>query len=251
MYSATPRCSRHTLEKSKVLEVRDLHVSYGPVEALRKASIEVYEGEIVVLLGGNGAGKTTLLESVLGLTPRKSGGVFFLNRNITSLKTDHIVALGICLVPEGRGILPNMTVLENLQLGAYHYKGNVKDRLELVYEHFPMLKERSRQEAGTLSGGEQQMLSIGTGLMSEPKLMMLDEPSLGLAPVIINDLFEIIASLNRSGYSILLSEQNARMALRYAHRGYVFETGEVVLSGSVGQLRSNDRVREAYLGNVL
>lgn len=237
--------------ENNVLKVEDLHVSYGPIRALRGVSIEVQEGEIVVLIGANGAGKTTLVESILGITHAQSGRVLFMGREITHAKTEHIVASGISLIPEGRGILPLMTVMENLQLGAHHVKGDANENLGLIYKCFPVLRDRTKQMAGTLSGGEQQMLSIARGLMSKPKLMMLDEPSLGLAPTIMRELFKTIVELNKTGYTILLSEQNARQALQCAHRGYVFETGEVVLSGAAQELANNKRVLQAYLGGVI
>jgi len=238
------------LGKRNVLKVEDIHVSYGPIRALRGVNIEVNEGEIVVLIGANGAGKTTLVETILGITHVASGRISFMGEDITHKKTEHIVASGICLVPEGRGILPLMTVMENLLLGAYHVKGDISENLKLIYSLFPVLKERSAQMAGTLSGGEQQMLSVARGLMSAPKLMMLDEPSLGLAPSIVKELFRRIIDLNRAGYTILLSEQNARQALQCAHRGYVFGTGEIVLSGNAQELVSSSKIQQAYLGGV-
>ncbi len=226
-------------------------MSYGPIKALRGVSIEVNEGEIVVMIGANGAGKTTLVETILGITPVEKGRIMFMGEEVTQKKTEYVVASGLCLIPEGRGILPLMTVMENLQLGAHHFKGDTSKNLELIYRCFPVLKERSKQMAGTLSGGEQQMLSVARGLMSAPNLMMLDEPSLGLAPTVMKDLFRTIGELNSTGYTILLSEQNARQALRYAHRGYVFETGEIVLSGTAEELMHNQRVQQAYLGGVV
>lgn len=225
-------------------------MSYGPIRALRGVNIEVNEGEIVVLIGANGAGKTTLVETILGITHVAGGRISFMGEDITHKKTEHIVASGICLVPEGRGILPLMTVMENLLLGAYHVKGDLSENLQLIYSLFPVLKERSAQMAGTLSGGEQQMLSVARGLMSAPKLMMLDEPSLGLAPSIVKELFRRIIDLNRAGYTILLSEQNATQALQCAHRGYVFGTGEIVLSGDAQELVSSSKIQQAYLGGV-
>jgi branched-chain amino acid transport system ATP-binding protein len=236
------------LAKNNILKVEDISVSYGPVRALRHVSLEVNEGELVALIGANGAGKSTLLETVLGINRVDSGTIRFMEEDITRTPTERIVASGICLIPEGRGILPLMTVLENLQLGAYHLKADVNQYLAGVSHRFPVLGERSKQMAGTLSGGEQQMLSVGRGLMSSPKLMMLDEPSLGLSPVAVAELFKIIVDLNKEGYTILLSEQNARKALQYAHRGYVFETGSIVLSGTAQELASDPRVRQAYLG---
>lgn len=237
--------------RNNILKIENLHVSYGPVRALRGISLEVYEGEIVVLIGANGAGKTSLVESILGITPAESGRIIFMGEDITQKKTEHIVASGICLIPEGRGILPLMSVMENLQLGAHHYKGDISEDLNIIYKSFPVLKERTKQMAGTLSGGEQQILSIARGLMSRPKLMMMDEPSLGLAPVLVKELFEIIVNLNKAGYTILLSEQNARKALQCSHRGYVFETGNIVLSGKSGDLEKDIRVQHAYIGSAL
>lgn len=236
------------MAKNNILKVEDISVSYGPVRALRHVSLEVNEGEIVALIGANGAGKSTLLGAVLGINRVSSGAIRFVGKDITRTPTDRIVASGICLIPEGRGILPLMTVLENLQLGAYHLKADINQYLEQVHHRFPVLGERSKQMAGTLSGGEQQMLSVGRGLMSSPKLMMLDEPSLGLSPVLVAELFKIIAELNREGYTILLSEQNARKALECAHRGYVFASGGIVLSGDAKELASNTAVHQAYLG---
>lgn len=233
---------------NSILKIEELSVSYGPIMALRQVNLEVNEGEIVALIGANGAGKSTLLETIIGLHRATSGRIVFMGDDITGKPTDHIVSSGICLVPEGRGILPMMTVWDNLQLGAYHIKGNIDQYLDLVYERFPIMRGRSEQLAGTLSGGEQQMLSIGRGLMSAPKLLMLDEPSLGLAPVLISDLFEVIVELNQKGSTILLSEQNARKALGCADRSYVFETGSVVLSGTAEELADDVRVRNAFLG---
>lgn len=236
------------MEKNRILKIENLHVSYGPIKALKGMSLEVNEGEIVVLIGANGAGKTTLLESILGINPIDNGHVFFMGNDITYSKTEHIVASGICLIPEGRGILPLMTVMENLQLGAHHCKGDYSENLDLIFQHFPILKKRTGQIAGTLSGGEQQMLSIARGLMSTPALMMLDEPSLGLAPVLVKELFKIVVNLNKVGYTILLSEQNARQALQCGHRAYVFEIGNIVLSGTTQEIANDPRVHQAYLG---
>ncbi len=234
--------------QTNLLEVKDLDVTYGAVVALRNINLVIRKGEIVTLIGANGAGKSALLKAVLGLTPIKKGTIIYQGKNITNKKTEDIVASGISLVPEGRGILPLMTVLENLQLGAYQLRGQIEDSLKQIYELFPILDKRKKQYSGTLSGGEQQMLAIGRGLMSNPKLMMLDEPSLGLAPVAIKDLFKVFPKLIELGYSILLSEQNARMALKIADRGYVFETGNLVASGTVEELKTNKRVQESYLG---
>ena len=236
------------MAKNNILKVEDISVSYGPVKALRHVSLEVNEGEIVALIGANGAGKSTLLESVLGIHHVDKGTIIFIGDNITNRPTDSIVASGVCLIPEGRGLLSLMTVLENLQLGAYHLRGDINQRLKRVFDRFPVLGERSQQRAGTLSGGEQQILSLSRGLMSAPKLLMMDEPSLGLSPVLVAELFNIIVDLNKEGYAILLSEQNARKALQCAHRGYVFETGRIVLSCTSQELANDPRVRQAYLG---
>ena len=232
-----------------LLKIDNLSISYGAVKALKGISLEVNEGEIITLIGANGAGKSTLLGSVLAMHHVDGGTVRFLGEDITHTPTERIVASGICLLPEGRGIVPLMTVLENLQLGGYYLSRAEIDRhLEYVYERFPVLKERSKQQAGTLSGGEQQLLSIGRGLMSAPKLMMMDEPSLGLAPVMVEELFRIIADLNKEGYAILLSEQNARKALQLANRAYVFELGIITLSGTSKEVADDPGVHQAYLG---
>lgn len=236
------------MAENNVLKVENVSVSYGPVRALRQVNLEVNENEIIALIGANGAGKSTLVESVLGINHVDSGTITFMGKDITRTPTERIVASGVCLIPEGRGILSLMTVLENLQLGAYHLRADINQYLEWVFDRFPILGERRKQIAGTLSGGEQQMLSIARGLMSAPKLVMLDEPSLGLSPLLVDELFKIIVDLNRRGYTILLSEQNARKALQYAHRGYIFETGSIVLSGTTQELVSDAGVRQAYLG---
>jgi len=235
-------------DKANILKAENLRVSYGKVEALRGISLEVKEGEIVALIGANGAGKSTLLKAVLGINPVERGTIVFMGQDITQWPTERIVAAGLCLIPEGRGTVPLMTVLENLQLGGYHLKADFNEYLERVFDRFPVLRERSKQAAGTLSGGEQQMLSIGRGLMSSPKLLMMDEPSLGLAPVVVTELFDIIVQLNKEGYAILLSEQNARKALQCAHRGYVFQTGNIVLSGPSQELANDPGVHQAFLG---
>lgn len=234
--------------KVNLLKIEDLSVSYGYVKALKQASLEVNEGEIVVLIGANGAGKSTLLATVLGVHRADSGTILFMGDDITLRPTETIVASGISIVPEERGIFPSMTVWENLQLGAFHNTRDAIKNLKRVLEWFPILAERRDQVGGLLSGGEQQMLSLGRALMSSPKLLMLDEPSLGLSPVIVTELFNIIVDLNKEGYAILLSEQNARKALECAHRGYVMETGEVILQGSAQKLLRDQRVRQAYLG---
>ena len=238
-------------KSASILKINNLHVSYGAVKALKGVSLEVGQGEIVALIGANGAGKSTLLESILAIHHKDSGTIEFLGKDITHMSTEKIVASGICLLPEGRGILPLMTVLENLKLGAYHLSGaDLNINLEQIFNHFPFLQERSKQAAGTLSGGEQQILTIARGMMSAPKLLMMDEPSLGLAPVMVEELFKIIVDLNREGYTILLAEQNAWKALQSSHRAYVFETGRIIIGGSAQQLIDDPSVRQAYLGGV-
>jgi branched-chain amino acid transport system ATP-binding protein len=231
-----------------LLEVRGLSVDYGQINALRDVSLEVRRGEIVALIGGNGAGKTTLLETSLGINPPKSGSIRFKGAIINGLPADRNVRAGLCLVPEGRGVFASMNVLDNLLLGAHHNMKNTDRNLERVYRWFPRLKERKAQIARTLSGGERQMLAIARSLMSAPELIMVDEPSLGLAPIIVNDIFKILVQLNREGFSILLSEQNAYKSLKCAHRGYVLETGQVALSGSAEELLDDPAVRQAYIG---
>jgi len=234
--------------RQPLLKVEHVSVSYGHVNALKDASLEVFPGEIVVLIGANGAGKTTLLESVLGINPLRSGSIIFDGREIGGLPADRNVRAGICLVPEGRGVFASMTVLDNLLLGAHHNMRNVRSSLRRVFDWFPILAGRKKQIARTLSGGERQMLAIGRALMSAPRLVLVDEPSIGLAPIVMNDIFAILTRLNREGYTILLSEQNAYKALKCAHRGYVLETGAVTLSGSAEQLLNDPGVKPAYLG---
>lgn len=233
-----------------VLEVEGLHVAYGNIQALRGMAMEVRQGELVALVGANGAGKSTLLRAILGLHPSHQGRIQFLGRDVTDAPPEQRVAAGICLVPEGRGILAPLSVKDNLELGAYPRSdsGQVSRDLHRMLEHFPILGRRRSQKAGTLSGGEQQMLAIARGLMSAPKLMMLDEPSLGLAPLVVNQVFEIIASLKSQGITILLSEQNARKALRAADRAYVLDTGSLVLQGAASDLANDEQVKRTYLG---
>ena len=231
-----------------ILKVENLSVSYGHVNALKGASLEVRAGEIVVLIGANGAGKTTLLETVLGINPAPSRSIVFDGVPIGGISADRNVRAGLCLVPEGRGVFAAMSVLDNLLLGARHNMRNVARNLKRVYGWFPVLEKRKDQIARTLSGGERQMLAIGRALMSAPKLIMVDEPSIGLAPIVLNDIFTILLLLNREGYTILLSEQSAYKALKCAHRGYVLETGTVTLSGTADSLLADAGVREAYLG---
>ena len=224
-------------------------MSYGAIEALRNVSFDVDEGEIVTLLGANGAGKTTTLRMVSGLLRAKGGSITFDGRPMLGVAAHDIVAAGIGHVPEGRRIFPRMSVYENLQMGAYRRRGDISADVERVYDLFPVLRERRQQEGGTLSGGEQQMLAIARALMSRPRLLLLDEPSMGLAPLIVLKIFEIIREINQAGTTVLLVEQNAAQALRLATRGYVLETGEVVMTDTAAALLTNDRVRAAYLGD--
>jgi branched-chain amino acid transport system ATP-binding protein len=231
-----------------LLKIEGLHVSYGMIDALRGVDVEVEEGEIVTLLGANGAGKTTTLRTISGLLRPRAGSVTFDGEPIDATAAHDIVGLGIGHVPEGRRIFPRMSVHENLLMGAYRRRGDVSGDIEKVFSLFPVLKERSRQDGGTLSGGEQQMLAIGRAMMSRPRLLLLDEPSMGLAPMIVAKIFEIIAEINREGTTVLLVEQNAAQALKLAGRGYVLETGSIVMSDDAKTLLSDDRVRAAYLG---
>ena len=231
-----------------MLKVENLKVNYGGIEAVKGISFEVPEKSIVTLIGANGAGKSTTLRSIVSLVKPSSGTITFMGENITGKDTNEIVGKGITLVPEGRKIFPDLTVLENLKIGAYRRKDDLTDDINWVYDLFPRLKERYWQPGGTLSGGEQQMLAVGRALMSRPKLIMMDEPSLGLAPLIVQDIFSIIREINRQGVTILLIEQNANMALRTADIGYVMETGRITMTGSGRQLLEDEQVRSAYLG---
>jgi branched-chain amino acid transport system ATP-binding protein len=234
---------------SRLLEVSDIHAHYGAIEALRGVTLEVDEGEVVTLIGSNGAGKSTTLRSISGLTPATAGRVVFAGEDITHVAAHDIVGRGIAHAPEGRHCFPRMTVRENLELGAYLRPGqDLTDDTERVFSLFPRLKERERQKAGTLSGGEQQMLAIGRALMGRPKLLLLDEPSMGIAPILVQRIYETIGEINRSGVAILLVEQNANYALETARRGYVLETGRIVLKGEAAQLRNDPEVQKAYLG---
>lgn len=233
-----------------LLKVENLDVYYGAIHALKGVSLEVEEGEIVSLIGANGAGKSTTLNTICGLLRPRNGSIIYQGRHLKGLPAPAIVQLGISQVPEGRRIFPNLTVQENLELGAYlrrDREGISKSMID-VYQRFPRLKERQKQLAGTLSGGEQQMLAIGRALMSRPRLMLLDEPSMGLAPLLVQEIFDIIKEINRQGTTILLVEQNASMALSVAHRGYVLETGRITLQGRAKELATNEAVRRAYLG---
>ena len=234
----------------KMLKVENLVVSYGGIEALKGISLEVPKGQIVTLIGANGAGKSTLLRSIVGLVKPKSGQIIYNGDNITGLNSQQIVKKGLTLVPEGRRIFPNLTVLENLQIGAYMRsdKEGIQKDIDWVYEMFPRLQERSWQMAGTLSGGEQQMLASGLALMAEPRLLLLDEPSLGLAPLLVRSIFETVRTINERGVTVLLVEQNARAALKLAARGYVLEVGKVVMEARAENLLADASVREAYLG---
>ena len=232
-----------------VLTVRDINVYYGAIHAIKGISFDVNRGEIVTLIGANGAGKSTTLHTISGLLRSKTGDIEFLESSIARTPAHKIVAKGISHVPEGRRIFQGMTVEENLQMGAFVTKPErIAHNLEYVYEQFPRLKERTKQIAGTLSGGEQQMLAMGRALMSDPRLLMLDEPSMGLAPILVDQIFEIIQNLNKAGTTILLVEQNAQMALSVADRAYVIETGRITLSGTGEELAKSDEVRKAYLG---
>jgi len=235
-----------------ILEVNDLEVRYGNIRALKGISLSVDAGEIVTLIGSNGAGKSTTLNSIIGLVPKAGGTVRFMGEDITRKSPHEIVRRGVGYAPEGRNICQKLSVYENLEVGFYTRSDPAEKRrsLDYVYELFPILKERSRQQAGTLSGGEQQMLAIGRALMSQPKLLMMDEPSLGLAPALVKTIFQLIRRIRESGVTVLLIEQNARMALKTADRCYVLETGTVLLQDTCAALLNNDEVRRAYLGNV-
>ena len=235
-----------------ILEVNDVQVRYGNIRALKGVSLNVGEGEIVTLIGSNGAGKSTTLNSIIGLVPKAAGTVRFMGEDVTHRSTHEIVRMGIGYSPEGRNICQKLSVYENLEVGFYTRRDpeEKKRALEHVYDLFPILKERGRQQAGTLSGGEQQMLAIGRALMSSPRLLMMDEPSLGLAPALVKSIFGLIRRIRESGVTVLLIEQNARMALKTADRGYVLETGSVILQDDSRSLLNNDEVRRAYLGTV-
>ena len=233
-----------------MLKVENINVYYGAIHALKGISVEVKEGEIVTLIGANGAGKSTILRTITGLLRTKTGNVLFEGNSVAAMAPEEIVKKGISQVPEGRRIFANMSVEENLELGAYirSDKPGIRKDIDKVFERFPRLGERRKQIAGTLSGGEQQMLAIGRGLMSQPRLLLLDEPSMGLAPLLVKEIFSIIKEINASGTTILLVEQNANMALSIAHQAYVLETGRITLSGSAKELMESEEVRKAYLG---
>ncbi len=233
-----------------MLEIKNLDVHFGVIHALKDISLTVNQGEIVTLIGANGAGKTTTLRTISGLKKPTKGSIIFEGRDISSISPQDRVKMGICQVPEGRRVFSTMTVLENLELGAYlrKDKAQIGKDMKMVYERFPILEKRKKQAAGTLSGGEQQMLAMGRALMSSPRMLFLDEPSMGLAPLFVKEIFDIIKIINQAGTTILLVEQNASMALQIAHRAYVMETGSIVLSGTGAELMQSDEIRKAYLG---
>jgi branched-chain amino acid transport system ATP-binding protein len=236
------------MRNGSLLELKDVRVRYGGIEAVKGVSFDVREGEIVTLIGGNGAGKTTTLKTISGIKRLSEGAVIYRGERIDELRADEIVALGICQAPEGRHIFPRMSVQENLQMGAYGRKGHLSEDYDRVFGLFPVLKERQGQAGGTLSGGEQQMLAIGRALMSNPTVLMLDEPSLGLAPLLVERIFDLLREIHGQGTTILLVEQNAQMALQLADRGYVLESGEIAIQDSADKLMGNEQVRKAYLG---
>jgi branched-chain amino acid transport system ATP-binding protein len=236
------------MRNGSLLELKDVRVRYGGIEAVKGVSFDVREGEIVTLIGGNGAGKTTTLKTISGIKRLSEGAITYRGGRIDELRADEIVALGICQAPEGRHIFPRMSVQENLQMGAYGRKGSLSEDFDRVFGLFPVLKERRGQAGGTLSGGEQQMLAIGRALMSSPTVLMLDEPSLGLAPLLVERIFDLLREIHGQGTTILLVEQNAQMALQLANRGYVIESGEIVIEDSADKLMGNEQVRKAYLG---
>jgi branched-chain amino acid transport system ATP-binding protein len=233
-----------------ILEIEDLVVSYGGIEAVKGISLHVEQGKIVTLIGSNGAGKSTTLKTIAGLVKAKAGAIRLEGQDILGKSTDEIVSRGVTLVPEGRRVFPNLTVEENLRIGAYLRKDNIRPDMDKVYGLFPRLKERAWQLAGTLSGGEQQMLAVGRSLMAKPKLIMMDEPSLGLAPLVVRDIFSIIRTINAQGITVLLIEQNANMALKTADWAYVMQTGNLIMEGTGKELLANEEVRAAYLGKA-
>ena len=236
-------------QTNTILKIEDLSVYYGPICAVKKIDLEVKKGEIVAVLGANGAGKSTMVNTIIGLMKAKNGRITFDGKDITKARTDVIIQSGISVVPEGRGMLGQMTVMENLQLGVYHHKVNFNENLEMVFEYFPRLKERQWQKAGTLSGGEQQMLAIGRSIIGNPKLLLMDELSLALSPLYVDNIFKALVQLrNEKGFTILLAEQNAKKALQYSDRAYVLDLGKTVMEGSSKELMSNPFVQEAYLG---
>lgn len=233
-----------------MLEVKDLQVYYGMIQAIKGVSFQVEEGEIIALIGANGAGKTTILHTISGLLAPKSGSVIFEGKDITKIPGHKIVSMGMAHVPEGRRVFAQLSVLQNLKMGAYtrRDKSEIENTLKKVFERFPRLEERQNQMAATLSGGEQQMLAMGRALMSHPKIILMDEPSMGLSPIFVNEIFDIIKEVNKSGTTVLLVEQNAKKALSIANRAYVLETGKIVLEGRASELLNNDSIKKAYLG---
>lgn len=233
-----------------MLSVENLNVYYGAIHALHDISFHVNTGEIVTLIGANGAGKTSILQSISALIPRRSGAITFDGKDLSHIPAHRLISMGLTQVPEGRRVFATMTVMENLEMGAYIRNGkeNLNEEYERIFERLPRLKERRKQAAGTLSGGEQQMLAIGRALMSKPKMLLLDEPSMGLSPILVQEIFSIIQDVNKTGVTVLLVEQNAKMALNIANRAYVLETGQVVMSGDAKELSNNEQVRKAYLG---
>ncbi len=233
-----------------MLEIKDLEVYYGMIQAIKGVSFDVNEGEVIALIGANGAGKTTILHTITGLLNAKKGSVWFEGKDITKIPAHKIVSMGMAHVPEGRRVFANLTVLQNLKMGAYTRKdkNEIDQTLDNIYKRFPRLKERQNQLAGTLSGGEQQMLAMGRALMSHPKIILMDEPSMGLSPIFVNEIFDIIKSVSASGTTVLLVEQNAKKALSIADRAYVLETGKIVLYGKASDLLNNDSIKKAYLG---
>ncbi len=233
-----------------MLEIKDLEVYYGVIQAIKGISFEVNEGEVIALIGANGAGKTTILHTITGLLEARKGSVVFEGKEITKVPAHKIVSMGMAHVPEGRRVFANLTVLQNLRMGAYTRKDKdeIEETLKTIYKRFPRLEERQNQMAGTLSGGEQQMLAMGRALMSHPKIILMDEPSMGLSPIFVNEIFDIIKSVSASGTTVLLVEQNAKKALSIADRAYVLETGKIVLEGKAEELLHNDSIKKAYLG---
>ena len=232
-----------------MLEIKDIDVFYGMILAIKGVSFEVNQGEIIALIGANGAGKTTTLQTITGLIPAKAGKIIYEGQDITRIPSHRLVSMGMAHVPEGRRVFAQLTVLQNLKLGAYTRKDKkeIEETLETIYRRFPRLEERKNQPAGTLSGGEQQMLAMGRALMSHPRLIVMDEPSMGLSPIYVNEIFDIIKSINEGGTTVLLVEQNAKKALSIAHKAYVLETGKIVLSGDAKELMNDDSVKKAYL----
>ncbi len=235
---------------SEMLKITDLHVSYGMIEAIKGISFHVNEGEIVALIGANGAGKTTTLHTITGLVPAKSGSIEFEGKELTKIPAHKIVSMGMSHVPEGRRIFQELTVYDNLLMGAFtrRDKSEMAESIKMIYKHFPRLEERKNQIAGTLSGGEQQMLAMGRALMSKPRIVLMDEPSMGLSPLYVSEIFHIITEINKMGTTVLLVEQNAKKALSIANRAYVLETGHIALEGDAKELMQNDSVKKAYLG---